>query len=320
MKLCDRTPIAVIDVGSNTLRLLVGYVNDGKLTEVAAMRAVTQLGRGIVASSRLNPEAIELSIRSLINFKQTAQQYGVTNYFAFGTSALRDATDSAVFLDRVKRNTGIDIDIISGQREAELTLKGALCGVQLKPGRTALIDIGGGSTELITFRNGSDNYYERLNLSDVELFSLPLGAVNLSDQFIHTDPPDAYDLSETRRHISKVLSDIQHVASAMPVSSVIATGGTPTTIAAIDLKLQTYSGDAVHSHIISTGSLLSIYNLLIVRPAMERSRIIGMEQDRSDIIIAGTLILLETMVRLQAQHAVISDFGILEGKLLECFH
>ncbi|MFZ5996064.1 MAG: hypothetical protein ACOYW7_01015 [Nitrospirota bacterium] len=312
-------PVAVIDIGTNTLRLLIGSVAKGKVLRIASSRSVTRLGQNLQTAGKLSGENIDNSIASLITFKEMGDRYGVREYKAVGTSALREAANSREFLDEVKKSTGISAEVISGDREAELIIKGIIAGMESGDnlrGPSLILDIGGGSTEWIIV-DGKNH----------SMSSIPLGAVRLHELFIRHDPPTPEEAKTTEKYVFEHVKEsfLKNIPSQPPgtvmssFKTIIATGGTATTIAAIDLGLGTYEGDKVHSHRISTSKLQVILKELAQLPLIERSKIRGLEPERADIIIPGLLIFKTIMEMMQKEEAIVSDYGLLEGLLIELF-
>ena len=329
--------IAAIDIGTNTLRLLIGRVNNGRLARVASERAVTRPGKDLIKTGVLSADSIDKSLKALGSFKTTCDKHNVSKIIAVGTSALREAKNSLDFIDAVKRGTGIEIEIISGEREAELTVKGVTAGFEDKkrPDAFFIIDIGGGSTEWIIYKgnnqlsavsgqkqNKKTGFHSSLLTHHSSLLlmgSIPVGAVKLFETFIKHDPPAPAELDECRDFIHSKISaafDSSLLLGPLdPSLSLIATGGTPTTVAAIDLGLDKYDGDRIHMHKISATVLTTIFNRLVSLPQEERSKVKGLGPERSDIIIPGVLVLMALMEYLKIRETVISDYGLLEGLL-----
>ncbi|MCL0066702.1 Ppx/GppA family phosphatase [Thermodesulfovibrionales bacterium] len=324
-------PAAVIDIGTNTLRLLIGCIKDGKVVRMATDRVITRIGKGISKSGSLNTDNVEKSITSIAKFKALCEKFRVQKIIAVGTSALRETKESSEFLERAKRDAGMDIKIISGQKEAELTLQGALSGTIQNETPSFIVDIGGGSTEWILYDSlcscplygledkvqGPGDRSRRVE-SALKLGSVNLGAVRLFETFIRYDPPALSEIEEMKGYICDKFSEaiIHTPASHHSPLSLIATGGTATTIAAIDMGLGEYDGDKVHLHKTSFSAVKAIFEELIGLTLGERSKIKGLLPERADIIIPGTLILLTLMEILEIREVIVSDYGLLEGLLI----
>lgn len=308
--------LAAIDVGSNTIRLLIGYVDGNKVFRIYRSRMSTKLGKGILQNSVLNKESIDKSINYLIEVKHICDNYNVGEILAVGTSALREAKNSEGFLREIKLKTNIDIKIISGQREADLTLKGVLSNFYSKEQKASftdnflVADIGGGSTEWVI--------HNRIKSKG----SLALGAIKTYDSFIKKDPPSGEEIKRLKDYIYQKITNstlIKNFNNNLFTKrfDFIVTGGTAATIAAIDLRLEKYDGDRIHLHRILRPTLQKLLTKLIEMPLTQRLMIKGLEPDRADIIITGAMILLSIMEIFKINELIVSDFGILEGLIYE---
>lgn len=311
--------ISAIDIGSNTLRLLICSIDNDRLIRKATLRCVTRLGKNLQTDGNLTLESIDKSIACLKEFKKVFEQYNVRDVFAIGTSALREAKNTPEFLSKIKDTIGLDIEVISGDREAELVLVGVLHGLNqnyktLDINKILILDVGGGSTEWIISgknKNSSKTFTKG---------SLPIGAVKLFESFITKDPPNFLEIKAVRDYICSQIKahDLENLFLGKDGSNIIfiATGGTPTTLAAMDMELAQYNGEKIHLHKISRPTLQLLFQRLINLPFYERIKIKGLEQDRADIIITGTLILVTFMEVFNFQELIVSDYGILEGLII----
>jgi exopolyphosphatase/guanosine-5'-triphosphate,3'-diphosphate pyrophosphatase len=299
---------AAIDVGSNTLRLLIGDVQGDNLVRVHTARAVTRLAQGIRKSGVLRQENMRSSVAALKDFSRAIADYGTKELKAVGTSALRDADNRREFLDMVRGETGIEIEIISGVREAELTVKG-IAAEAAGPDAMLIIDIGGGSTEWIC----SDLHGTPF------CGSLPVGVVNLSEELITTDPPSPADIASVGREIDEHLRPLKEelIARGLAPKKFIGTGGTVTTLAAMDLGLGEYDPDRVDMHAISRGSLARMEERLVSLPLERRRDIRGLDPGRADLIIPGILLTIRLMDFFSFPAVTVSDHGLLEGLIKE---
>ncbi len=309
------SPIAVIDVGTNTLRLLIGYAEGGRIVRLFSERAVTRLGADLQRKRFLDVSAIENSISSLKVFKVLCDKYGVRKIFAIGTSALREARNSDEFLSRTYKSTGIAIRIISGDEEASLTLKGILVDGVVTEACPSLfiIDVGGGSTEWV--------WGNEFVIKD----SVPVGAVKLLESFIEHDPPLPSELKRLKEYLIGQIQGSFSVHSFTPEELVsqedypqcfIATGGTATTLASVDLSLQGYDRNKIHLHRVTLPTLHHLFDKLCALSLAVRKEIQGLEPQRADIVVPGLLILITFMEMLRFKEVIISDTGLLEGALL----
>lgn len=303
------TILAAIDIGSNTLRLLIGSVENGGVRRIHAGRAITRLAEGVLQNGFLRPENMERSLRALADFAGTVARFGVSEVRAIGTSALREADNSGEFTNRALASSGIRIEVISGDREARLTALGVLSGLPSFSGPSLILDIGGGSTEWIMHDQGRPSH--------CTYGSVPLGVVNLLERFLLNDLPSAGEISALDKEVSSAFGP---VLSGPAPQRLIGTGGTVTTLAAIDLGLNEYDPGRVHLHVMTVDRLRLIRGRLFALPHHERARIEGLEEGRADLIIPGILLTMKVLEILGLDRIIVSDYGILEGLLLEDRH
>jgi|WetSurMetagenome_2_1015567.scaffolds.fasta_scaffold00012_26 exopolyphosphatase / guanosine-5'-triphosphate,3'-diphosphate pyrophosphatase len=266
---------------------------------------VTRLGIDILSTGKLNSNSIDKSISCLAKFKADCDSFKATTICAVGTGALREASNSGVFIDKVRQKTGLDIKILTGEEEALFTLQG-MAGLSHNAPILA-IDIGGGSTEFV------------LSADPPLKISIPIGALKLYQQFISIDPPSLPELEKMRAHISENLSNVLLTIkrdSNFKNASVLITGGTPTTLAAIKMGMTQYDGDKIHGFKLSRSDINSLFGKLISLPIIDRQQIPGMEPERADIIISGTMIVLCIIDALDVNEITVSDYGLMEGIVL----
>lgn len=302
--------LSSIDVGSNTIRLLIGRVENRKITRLRTGMVITRLAAGIGETGLLNADNMEKSISVLKAFSDIISAYGISHIRAVGTSALREAGNSEEFMRRVLSETGINIEVISGEEEAELTAKGVLFDLE-KRDESFIVDIGGGSTEWIFCRNSSP----------AEMGTIPTGVVKLFDNHIKSDPPSKDDILSLKKESDTVLSGLKTQMGHLINSSTvfIGTAGTITTLASIDIGLESYGNEKVHRHNISLKKLYDISERLISIPLSERKKMIGLEPERADLIIPGLLFTINIMELFGFDNILVSDDGLLEGSLIKLF-
>jgi exopolyphosphatase/guanosine-5'-triphosphate,3'-diphosphate pyrophosphatase len=304
---------ASIDVGSNTLRLLIGRIEDNRIIDIFSDRKITRLGNRVDQTGRLQDENIEASMAALNEFSSVIAQYGVRHVKAVATSALREASDSDIFIKRVFDATGIAIKVIPGEKEAELTLKGVLSSFPesefITSNSALIVDIGGGSTEWIFYRD-NDN---------IEIGSVPIGVIRLTQNFLKAGPVSESDMIKLNYEIIPVMEHIEkrigHLVNKH--TRFIGTAGTFTTIASIDLGLDGYSREKIHLHRLSFERLNDMFKKLRGLPLDERKKLRGLEPERADLIIPGIQFTIKVMEFFKFSELVISDYGLLEGALLE---
>jgi exopolyphosphatase/guanosine-5'-triphosphate,3'-diphosphate pyrophosphatase len=304
---------AALDIGSNTIRLLIGDVEDNRIRDVFYERKITRLAEGLNQVGLLKAENIEASIVVLKEFSSFIQRQEVKTVRAVATSALREASNSDIFIKRVLADIGISIEVISGEKEAELTLKGILSSLSdssLMTYHPSLIfDIGGGSTEWILCKG----------IQPIDMGSIPLGVIKLHENFVKTDPVSEIDISEMNREILlflKILEErIGHNIDRK--TSFIGTAGTFTTLASVDMQLETYERAKIHLHRIPLRRLSDMRRKLLALTLEERKKVKGLEPGRADLIIPGIQFTINVMVLFKLDELIVSDYGLLEGVLLE---
>lgn len=298
---------ASIDIGSNTLRLLIGNIKDKRIEHVFSDRKITRLAEGVAQSGKLKDENIEASIAVLKEFSSIISGYEVRRVKAVATSALREAYNSDIFIEKVFTDTGISTEVISGKKEAEFILRGVLSSL-VPPPSSLIIDIGGGSTEWILCRG----------THPVDMGSIPIGVIKLNRSFIKNDPVSEADIAELNREVIPFLDSLRiriekHIDRD---TRLIGTGGTFTTLASIDLGLETYSRERIHLHRIPLSRLQDISKKLLALPLRERKNVKGLESERADLIIPGIQFTINTMKCFKFDELTVSDYGLLEGVLL----
>ncbi|MCX5718137.1 MAG: Ppx/GppA phosphatase family protein, partial [Nitrospirae bacterium] len=297
-----------IDVGSNTIRLLIGRVENRRIIRLRTGMVITRLAAGIGETRLLNPDNMEKSVSVLKVFSDIISAYGISHIRAVGTSALRETENSEEFRRRVLSETGINIEVISGEEEAELTARGVIFDLP-ETDSSLIVDIGGGSAEWIFCRNSSP----------VEMGTIPTGVVKLFDNHIKSDPPSKSDIASLKKELDTVLSGLKAKIGHLINSSAvfIGTAGTITTLASIDIGLESYDHEKIHMHNISLEKLYDISGRLISIPLSERKNMIGLEPERADLIIPGILFTINIMELFGVDNILVSDNGLLEGVLIK---
>ena len=285
--------VAAIDQGTNTTRLLVADVTDSRIDEVLRRSTITRLGEGVDARRRLLPLPITRVRNCLAEYRRELELLGAERALLVATSAVRDAENGEAFLGEIEWSYGFTTRLLTGDEEAELTLRG-VGGVD---GTTVVIDIGGGSTELI---------------SSGARVSTELGSVRLTERFLESDPPTASELESLASAIRSVLEE--HDLSA---TRGVGVAGTVTSLAALDLGLVEYDSDRVHGHRLSESAVRAQLERLAALPLAERREVPGLEPERAPVIVAGAAILLEVMRHLGLPEIEVSERDILDGAALE---
>ncbi len=308
--------LAGIDVGTNSLRLLIAETSHDTFREIHSDRKITRLGQNLDRSGLLAEEARERTLLALEDFHAVIKHHGVQVTSAIGTSALRNAANSREFLAEAKRKTGLTIRVITGAEEARMTLMGVARSLKEIGGRrdnpltaSLVIDIGGGSTEIIVNRPGSEPLVD----------SLPLGAVYLTERFISCDPPSKAHIASLRSAVRKELDSRLSSMQPVPESIFVGTAGTITTLAAIDQGLERYDPGKINGYVLSRQAVDSIVEKLGRVRLDERRAIRGLEQGREDIIFAGAVVAQEIMARYGYRSMLVSDWGLREGIVLDLY-
>lgn len=284
--------LAAIDVGTNSVKLLVGRVSSSRVIPVLHRARITRLGEGLGRSKRISPGAAERTLEALAEFRRLAEVRGAQAVAAAGTRALRAASNRAAFLARCRREAGVEVRVLSGREEARLAFLGA-AGTQGGRGTVAAIDVGGGSTEIMVGEPPN-----RLRAS----WSLPLGAVTLTERFLAHDPPTAKELALLREQARRRLARVP----IRRVEDVLGIGGTVSAV----LGLVGREGRAARDEVESLAERFS----RLAAAARER---LGVEPGRADIVVAGVWILVEAMKHLGAGTLRSADGGLRHGMLLE---
>jgi len=277
---------AVIDIGTNTVKLLIADVRDGQVIPVVAKDKTTRLGEGVNATRQLAAHAIARTVQTIADYVAEARQHSVTGLCAITTSAVRDAANQQKFLDTVRRQCGLDVEVITGEREAELIFRGVSSDPALSKSRLLVMDIGGGSVEFIQGEAGKIERHQ----------SLPLGAVRMTERFGDDFPALAEFLRTTYRSALR-----EYNAAGRQF---IATGGASVTLVKIT-KVRTLD------------EILALVSRLNALPLAERRQVPGMPADRADIIVAGGAALAFAMEALGVYELTVSTRNLRYGALLE---
>jgi len=293
------TPVAVVDCGTNSIRLLV------KAGSVAIERRmiVTRLGRGIDRTGRLDPEGVARTLEVLGEYRDLIEAHGVRRSRAVATQAVREAADGAEFTARCVEVLGFPVDVIDGVEEGRYTFLGATSEVDEDLGPFLVVDIGGGSTELSV---GTDSFEAAR--------SIPVGSVRLTEQQLHSDPPAPEELSNAFAIVDAYLDDVvRELPEVEDAVTLVGTGGTITTIAAVEIGLASYDRDALHRFVLTHAAAEDVFRTLATERLADRVHNPGLARDRADIIVGGCCALLGVMRRFDFKECVVSETDILDG-------
>lgn len=295
-------PVAAIDCGTNTIKLLIGDLPDVSVRESRMVR----LGQGVDATGVLAPEALERTFAAIDEFAVLIREAGATRIRFCATSATRDAANAAEFTDGVRSRLGIEPEVLPGEEEARLAFAGALRGVDAPPGDSVLVfDIGGGSTELILGESGG---------APAAAYSMDIGSVRLHERRMGGDPPSAAQVAACVADIDAALDGAEAAGIRLAtVETVIGVAGTVTTIAAGTLGLEVYDRERIHGQVLTVGALRSQVERLVAMTVAERKALGWMHPGRADVIDAGALILDRILTRLLVPTLTIAETDILDG-------
>ena len=296
--------VAAVDLGTNSTRMLVADVNDGSIDEVVRRLKITRLGEGVDERKRLLPAPIARVRNVLTDFRREAEGLGVERTLAIATSAVRDAENGEAFLGEVEWSYGFETRLLSGHDEAQLTFRGASVGRELAD-ETLVVDIGGGSTELVSGNSSELRFHD----------SLDLGGVRLTERFLRTDPPTAEELAACAAAVRALLAE--RMPGDLRPKAAIGVAGTITSIAALDLGLDEYDPDRVHGHAVSTGGALVQLERLASLPLAKRRELPALDPERAPVIVAGAVILAEVLAHFGLASIEASERDILDGAALE---
>jgi exopolyphosphatase/guanosine-5'-triphosphate,3'-diphosphate pyrophosphatase len=294
--------VGAIDIGTNTVLLLVAEGSPRSPSAVLERATITRLGKGVDQTRRLSSEGIARTVACLATYADLLRELGVERTLAVCTSAARDAENGAEFLETARQALGTTPRIVDGNEEARLVFDGALTGLSLD-GPVTVFDIGGGSTEVIRgICSGDRAVPERA-------VSMNIGSVRLTERHVHDDPPNAGELRA-------IADDIDEHLSTAPLDdpgTLVGVAGTMTTLAAVEKELDTYDPAVVHGSVLRKSAIQSMFDRLSQVPLDLRRQVPGLEPARADVILAGALIALRLMERARADEVLVSDRGVRWG-------
>jgi exopolyphosphatase/guanosine-5'-triphosphate,3'-diphosphate pyrophosphatase len=292
----------VIDIGTNSTRLLVGDVRGADVVTIDRRTRVTRLGRGVDHSGRLSGEAMEAVCETVADYVDVIAELGVERVSVVATSAVRDAENGQAFIAELRERFDLNAEVFDGDLEARTTYLGTTAAWT---GDEVLLvaDIGGGSTELIVGR-GREPIFHR---------SLQAGVVRHTERLLTSDPPSTADLENLAGDIHRLIREAVDGANLPPVDLGIAVAGTPASLVAIDLALEPYDSEAVEGHVLSLATIQRWLSRLAAMPLEERKQVTGLHPDRARAIVAGVVILIEIMRAFGLDEVEVSEHDILYG-------
>jgi len=297
----DSHKVAVVDIGSNSTRLLIADVDRGRVSEVERQSRVTRLGRGVDLSGQLSAEAIEAACEAIADYVAICREGGIETVEAIATSAVRDASNGSAFVAELRERFALSARVLDGEEEARLTYLGATS--EHSPTEpTLVVDIGGGSTELIL--GTGDGAVEGAH-------SLDIGSVRLNERHLHTDPPIKDEIREAVEDIDATLDT--STVDLGRAASVIGVAGTVTTIAAGVLGLEHYEPELIHRSVLRPDAVQGQVTQLLSMMVEQRKALGYMHPGRADVIGAGGLILDRVLRRTTVGSLLVSEHDILDG-------
>jgi exopolyphosphatase / guanosine-5'-triphosphate,3'-diphosphate pyrophosphatase len=298
------TRVGVVDLGTNSTRLLVAEIEDDRVHELERRLTITRLGEGVDGRRLLLPTAIARVRNALTDYRRTLDARGAERRLAVATSAVREAENGEAFLGEVEWSYGFDTRLLSGDEEARMTFKGVFAGRDVADG-TLVIDVGGGSTELVLGGPGGVAWH----------ISFALGCVRLTERFLRSDPPTADELEACRNHIRALLAE--HVPDEARPTRAVGVAGTVTTLATLSLELDEEDPALVHGHTMSTGWIAAEAERLGALPVAAVRENRGIHPDRAPVIVAGTVVVAETLRHFGLSELEVSEQDLMHGAALE---
>ena len=302
--------LAFIDIGTNTILCLIAELkSDGTFDVLDDLAEITRLGQGVHQTRTINPEGEERSFKVLERYLERCKGLNVEEIIAVGTSALRDARNSAAVCARFKEQLGLDVRVISGDEEAAYSFLAVQRGLPLKQQELLVVDVGGGSTEFI-----------RGNEAGVsQAVSINIGSVRLTEQFLHSDPVHEEECEKMMAAIERALAQLPRPwLKDSSILTLIGIAGTCTTLAAVEKKLTNYSHGEVHGGLLTLDEVRRQIELFQSKPIEERKAIPGLEPKRADVILAGACLIEKIMTLFHSERIIVSDHGVRYGLLHEC--
>lgn len=298
--------IGTIDIGTNSMRLLVANYIDGKLEDRKKYVNTTRIGQGVDKDGYIMKEAIERNLDALAEFYEICKSENCVAIHCMGTSALRDSKNGNIFVEKAKKLTGIDVEIISGEEESNLGFKGVLEGLQ-EDSDILVIDIGGGSTEFIIGDRSGIKFSKSENV----------GALRMTEKFLSKDPVDENEFENMSKFIYSEIEETLTYIRSMDIKKIVGIGGTITSLSAINQKLEVYSMEKIHNSEVKLEEINQILQNLKQMTLSDKKTIKGLQAKRADIITAGVEILKIIIENLEIEKIIVSEYDNLEGLMCQ---
>lgn len=294
---------AAIDIGTNSMRLLISEYEDGKFIKRDKFINTTRIGKNVDNQGVISKDAIEKNIDALLKFYNQAKENECEDIYIIGTSALRDSKNKNEFVKKAKDKLNANVDIIDGDMEANMGFMGVLSGLEDKKEDILVIDIGGGSTEFIVGNEQGIKFSKSENV----------GAVRMSEKFLTKDPIDEDEYQQMKDYIYKTLLNTLNIINEFDIKKIIGIGGTITTLASMHLKLEEYDMKKTHNLNLDTKDLKRQIDLLMPLNKEQKRNIKGLQPKRADIINAGFAILEIILDNFYIDNLYVSEYDNLEG-------
>lgn len=303
---CDN--VAVVDLGTNSTRLLVACPSGGGLEELHRESTVTSLGSGVDLTGSLAAEAIERTCNAVAAYREIWTEMGTESVLASATSAVRDADNGQAFVAEIRERFDIDARILSGEEEAKLVFRGATAS-DAGGRKTLVVDIGGGSTEIVLGRGEETEFHT----------SLQAGVLRHSERHLISDPPSPEELENLANEIYSAVEDACAESDSSGIEKAIAVAGTPAALAAIDRGKPDPTREEIHGAILDLVTIQRSLSTLSAMTHAERAEVPGLKPDRAPFIVAGTVILMEVMRAFGIEWVEVSETDLMHGLALEAF-
>lgn len=298
--------VAVIDTGTNSTRLLVAEVTGEAVREIVRQTTITRLGEGVDLNGRLAAAAKKRVLECLVRYAATIGEVGVERALIIATSSVRDASNGPEFIQSMAHASSYDYRILTGEEEASLSFSGAAMDDFDEARNVMLFDVGGGSTEVVIGRS------RRVEFAA----SMDLGCVRLKERFFHADPASPGEINRAAAYVDKKFEKSLTKSQLAGLEETIAVAGTVTTLAAVDLGLETYDRDMVHGHVLTKARVNIMLDMFSGMTISQRLLMPVMEEGRADVIVAGALIVSRLLDYTGVHEFTVSEHDILDGAAL----
>jgi exopolyphosphatase/guanosine-5'-triphosphate,3'-diphosphate pyrophosphatase len=300
------SPVAAIDCGTNSIRLLIADTVDGYLRDIHREMRIVRLGQGVDATGRLAPDALDRTRAALVDYAEMCKVHNVNRIRMVATSAARDAVNRDVFFAMTAELLGVSAEMISGAEEAELSFRGAVNELASAEAPFLVVDLGGGSTEIVLGEAGV-----------IASFSADVGCVRVTERCLHSDPPTPGEVGWAEEVVRERLGEALRAVSVQRARSWVGVAGTMTTLAALAQNMTTYDAAAIHLSRVGINRLLAVCDELIGRTRAQRAALGPMHEGRADVIAAGAIVAKELAHTLRERagisELIVSEHDILDG-------